>query len=360
MIVQFMTRKGARTVAMGGRPASGPMQAASGTRGARAYSSSSLDGDMVVVGLVDQEVANKTLPPIPPNAQTRDPGLWSAAYFNLRDQIREDELQNDDAVPLQFKYEAADCRLYYTLRSLYSMTQQWTDAHDTAWGDGSRCVSGSTDYSTTGQTDPAHKPLPPGPSRRAPVVPQDLHASPFPRELRRQPIILPGLHIRGRHHRLLPALDEAHHPLHQRPVRGQHEVHGGQSQMPQEDGRATGARQGLLARLPRRGRLRLLQEQHGALVQAVRVARAQAEHRAGIRQRGRGRQQCVGRGRAAQAEVVFGAVPAYVCDQDAWGVPHLMEGLVYRGICNVCWDRFIPILYNEYNTIPKIRIRPVR
>ncbi|KAK8127353.1 Peptidase S41 family protein [Apiospora sp. TS-2023a] len=160
MFVELMTRKGARTVAMGGRPATGPMQAASGSRGARAYSSSSLDGDMAVAGLVDPDVANKTLPNIPPNAQTRDPGLWSAAYFNLRDQIREDEFKNDDAVPLQFKYEAADCRLYYTLRNMYNMTQQWTDAHDAAWGDGSRCVEGSTGYSTTGQTDPAHKPPP--------------------------------------------------------------------------------------------------------------------------------------------------------------------------------------------------------
>ncbi|KAK8052192.1 hypothetical protein PG993_003577 [Apiospora rasikravindrae] len=159
MFVELMTRKGARTIAMGGRPASGPMQAASGSRGARAYSSDSLDADLAVAGIVD-EAANQTLPNIPPNAKTRDPGLWSAAYFNLRDQIREDEFRSGDAVPLQFKYEAADCRLYYTLRNLYNMTQQWTDAHDAAWGDGSRCVAGSTGYSTTGQQDPANKPPP--------------------------------------------------------------------------------------------------------------------------------------------------------------------------------------------------------
>ncbi|KAK8042835.1 peptidase s41 family protein [Apiospora phragmitis] len=84
-------------------------------------------------GLVD-DLANRTLPNIPPNSKTRDAGLWSAAYFNLRDQIREDEFRSDAAVPLQFKCEAADCRLYYTLRNLYNMTQQWTDAHDAAWG----------------------------------------------------------------------------------------------------------------------------------------------------------------------------------------------------------------------------------
>ncbi|KAK7996826.1 3-deoxy-7-phosphoheptulonate synthase [Apiospora arundinis] len=176
LFVELMTRKGARTVVMGGRPASGPMQAASGSRGARAYSSIALDLDFVVAGLVDEE-ANHTLPNIPANGVTRDPGLWSYAYFNLRDQIREDELKRDDAVPLQFRYEAADCRLYYTLRNLYNMTQQWTDVHDAAWGDGpSRCVAGSTGYSTTPGQQGEHAKNPP------PVSPLAEQHRPFPKD----------------------------------------------------------------------------------------------------------------------------------------------------------------------------------
>ncbi|KAK8119573.1 Peptidase S41 family protein ustP [Apiospora kogelbergensis] len=164
LFVELMTRKGARTVVMGGRPDSGPMQAASGSRGARAYSSTALDADFAVAGIVD-EVANQTLPNIPSNGVMRDPGLWSSAYFNLRDQIREEELKSDAAVPLQFRYEAADCRLYYTLRNLYNMTQQWTDVHEAVWGEGPRCVAGSTGYSTTPgqQSDPSKKPPPVSP-----------------------------------------------------------------------------------------------------------------------------------------------------------------------------------------------------
>lgn len=133
------------------------MQAASGTRGALAYSARLLDNDLAWAGLLDA-TANRTFPNIPPNNQYRDSGIWTTSFgINLRDQIREDELGRDDAVPLQFKYEAADCRLYYTLYNLYSMPRQWRDVAAAAWNDSSLCVDGSTGFSTTGRNMPKNK-----------------------------------------------------------------------------------------------------------------------------------------------------------------------------------------------------------
>lgn len=150
---------------MGGRPNTGPMQAASGSRGAASYSSNYLDWDMEWAGQLDPE-ANRTLPVIPPNGQLRNSGIWTMyAGVTLRDQIRQsDDNDTEAGVPLQFRYEAADCRLYYTLRNIYNMTQQWHDVAAAAWTDPSMCVEGSTGYSTTGQSASARKPPVPDPA----------------------------------------------------------------------------------------------------------------------------------------------------------------------------------------------------
>lgn len=142
---------GVRTVVVGGRPTAGPMQAASGTRGARVYSADALDSDFEFASSVNQ-TANSSLP------QVRDSGMFTIyAGFNLRDQIRP-----NDTEPLQFKYEAADCRLYYTLANVYNMSQLWRDTARAIWDDPSLCVADSTGYTTSGSnTTHTAKPPPP-------------------------------------------------------------------------------------------------------------------------------------------------------------------------------------------------------
>ncbi|KAF1840462.1 peptidase S41 family protein [Cucurbitaria berberidis CBS 394.84] len=151
LFVEFMTRAGVRTVVAGGRPSDGPMQAVSGNRGATSYAATSLDVDMRYARSIDtyvEENANATIP------EVREPGMYFRyASFNLRDQIRKDE-----KTPLQFKYEAADCRIYYTLANLYNMTQTWYDVAAAAFVDSSLCVKGSTGFSTTNNTSPTAPP----------------------------------------------------------------------------------------------------------------------------------------------------------------------------------------------------------
>ncbi|KAF1946298.1 peptidase S41 family protein [Clathrospora elynae] len=151
VFLEMMTRAGVRTIVAGGRPIKGPMQAASGNRGAASYAISSLDDDMAYARSIDtyvEEDANATIP------EVRESGMfYLSASFNLRDQVRA-----NDTTPLQFKYEAADCRIYYTLANLYNMTQLWYDVSTAAFVDSSLCVEGSTGFSTTNNTTPSAPP----------------------------------------------------------------------------------------------------------------------------------------------------------------------------------------------------------
>ena len=89
---------------------------------------------------------------------------YSTIYgsFNLRDQIRKGE-----AIPLQFKYEAADCRIYYTKANIYNMTRLWHDVAAAAFEDPSLCVEGSQGFSTTNNTNPK---APPKPAAQQPIL----------------------------------------------------------------------------------------------------------------------------------------------------------------------------------------------
>jgi hypothetical protein len=149
LFVEMMTRAGVKTVVAGGRPGTGPMQVVAGTRGAVSYSIFDLDEDMSYA----RDIDSTTHALIP---EVRDTGIYAeAAGVNLRDQIRK-----DDTTPLQFKYEAADCRIYYTHANVYNITQLWRDVATAAFVDTSKCVEGSRSFSTTNNTNPSPPPIP--------------------------------------------------------------------------------------------------------------------------------------------------------------------------------------------------------
>jgi hypothetical protein len=142
---------GVRTLAVGGRPSPGPMQAVSGSRGARSYDASELDADFT---FVSSTIENDTAAALLPNRS--DTGMWiNTAGINIRDQVRE-----NDATPLQFKYEAADCRIYYTLANVFNMSRLWRDAAAAAWDDPSLCVQGSTGFPSARNTSSTQSPPP--------------------------------------------------------------------------------------------------------------------------------------------------------------------------------------------------------
>ncbi|PSN72087.1 hypothetical protein BS50DRAFT_516100 [Corynespora cassiicola Philippines] len=140
LFVEFMAHQaGVRTISVGGRPIEGPMQTVGGNRGATVYTADRIDYDILALNdtLENEEAFSRT-------PDRDDTGMWiNYASVNIRDQMRK-----NDTTPLQFKYEASQCRIYYTLANVYNMSQLWRDAAAATWDDPSLCVENSIGYAT--------------------------------------------------------------------------------------------------------------------------------------------------------------------------------------------------------------------
>ncbi|KAN0113262.1 hypothetical protein V8E51_006213 [Hyaloscypha variabilis] len=141
---------GVRVVVAGGRPSTGPMQAPSGSRGALIYNTYELDSDISFAQtLLDQQGLGESASFLPNRTEALEVFVTFAS-INLRDEVR-----RGDTIPLQFAYDAADCRIFYTPQTVYNYTALWQYAADAIWSNSSLCVAGSTGYANTGtnQTD---------------------------------------------------------------------------------------------------------------------------------------------------------------------------------------------------------------
>ena len=82
--------------------------------------------------------ANLTEVPILRNA-----GVVSIMNLNIADNIR---LGDETETPLQFIFQAADCRLFYTPEMMFDATVAWRAAARVLNGDFSACVEDSTNH----------------------------------------------------------------------------------------------------------------------------------------------------------------------------------------------------------------------
>lgn len=141
---------GIRTIALGGRPMNKPMQAIGGVRGSQLSSNAENKGlitDFVRAASRDregQDLLRQVERPIP---QIQDPPVLpfmedpaNGGTVNSRNAYSGDDV---DGFPLHFKYEAANCRLFYTQKMVMDPAESWRQAAKIAWGNGT-CVSGST------------------------------------------------------------------------------------------------------------------------------------------------------------------------------------------------------------------------
>jgi len=144
LFVEMMHHEaGVRVVAAGGRPVPGPMQAASGSRGAAIYSTDDLDSDVEFAQEIIEFDDSSANPYFLPNRTTELTFSITFASINLRDQVRPNE-----TTPLQFAYEAADCRIFYTPKTFYNYSALWQYAADAIWTNPSLCVNGSTGFAS--------------------------------------------------------------------------------------------------------------------------------------------------------------------------------------------------------------------
>jgi hypothetical protein len=125
------------------------MQGVSGSRGASIYYTDELDSDIQFTQeiLQDSIFDSSMSPYFLPNRTTELTVQVTYASINLRDQVRENE-----TVPLQFAYEAADCRIFYTPHTFYNYSALWQYAADAIWTNPSLCVNGSTGFASKPNT----------------------------------------------------------------------------------------------------------------------------------------------------------------------------------------------------------------
>ncbi|KID62943.1 Peptidase S41 family protein ustP [Metarhizium brunneum] len=163
---------GIRTIALGGRPLNKPMQAIGGVKGTQVFANAEIqnitaDAVRKSAGQARQQSA-RSIPSVrdaPLLPLMQEPG--SGGSVNLRNGYSQDDV---DGFPLHFKYQAANCRLFYTSKMLTDVAETWRRAALVAFRNGT-CVPGSTVNSdgTMGAKAPEFDPDVRG---RAPGVPR--------------------------------------------------------------------------------------------------------------------------------------------------------------------------------------------
>jgi hypothetical protein len=138
-----------RQIALGGRPQTGPMQGVGGVKGGQlgAFEGIALltAGGATLTAQSAQTFNSQFGSDVVETAlQALDRGVPGAGAVNYRNSIREED---DSLTPLQYLYEAADCRLWYTRDVLVSQQALWQSIAAVAFeGEDGACVEGSTGH----------------------------------------------------------------------------------------------------------------------------------------------------------------------------------------------------------------------
>ena len=143
---------GVRSITLGGRPQVGPMQGVAGSKGAQVYTFGTITEivsalPQALMAMVKKGLTPPALPPLEyiPNVFSKYPlgdskTMASGSRFNLRNNMHDGDTTY---TPLQFIYEASNCKLFYTPSDIYDISGLWERVAEVAWGTG-KCVSGSS------------------------------------------------------------------------------------------------------------------------------------------------------------------------------------------------------------------------
>lgn len=136
---EFLTKQGGvKTIALGGRSNNNPIQAIGGVKGTNNYGYAyiQVQAQAAVLLAENQSVYNTSVlreyyDEIVFNRAAVSPGV------NVRDGLK---YEDDSGIALQFIYEEADCRLFYTPEMTVDITAVWKSAADAQWGGSGKCV----------------------------------------------------------------------------------------------------------------------------------------------------------------------------------------------------------------------------
>ncbi|KAL9121300.1 MAG: hypothetical protein Q9187_002143 [Circinaria calcarea] len=176
VFAEFMkTQAKVKSVTFGGRPNNkGSMQAVGGTKGTQVVSFASIFQFIGIAAGLDlsssiqqvREYISEKLGATDLAKISTYPILRStSAVLNFKSNIR---MNDTTLTPLQFVYEAADCRLWYTPRMINDISEIWRAAAQAAWNSSSLCIGRSTndplsisDNNQTMDSDPSSAASPP-------------------------------------------------------------------------------------------------------------------------------------------------------------------------------------------------------
>lgn len=144
---------GVKYVSMGGRSRSGITQAVGGVKG-----TNDLPWDYIqaLVALTyefssnaEKASLNKTTLAQYDSIVPFERAAPNTAYnVNFRDGIKNGDTSQ---TPLQFVYEAADCRILYTAAMTVDITAAWKAVADSAWNGKNKCIAGNIAVSGSGK-----------------------------------------------------------------------------------------------------------------------------------------------------------------------------------------------------------------
>ncbi|SCO88942.1 uncharacterized protein FRV6_13070 [Fusarium oxysporum] len=150
IFVNLMTNiGGVRALPFGGHPNGQPMQIMGGVQGSQTLTFDNTATVVSAVKAVYRETSeklefmtkeeNERLMKVAPRPLDEFPIKLRSGQVNFLNAYQE----GDHDLPLQFQYQAGDCRLYYTAENIYHPETIWKSAKEAIWGNGS-CVKGST------------------------------------------------------------------------------------------------------------------------------------------------------------------------------------------------------------------------
>lgn len=158
IFVDQMVSKGVRTVAVGGRPRAGVMQAIGGIKGSEVLDLSDIDSMATTAASLLADSISSGSPILSDQNQTRFsevnpiplidfpmPISGSLNYLNTY-------TADDETTPTQFTYEAANCHIFYTAETLYQPSTTWALAANATWGS-AQCVGGIQPNTNLGEYD---------------------------------------------------------------------------------------------------------------------------------------------------------------------------------------------------------------
>ncbi|KAF1961359.1 hypothetical protein CC80DRAFT_500635 [Byssothecium circinans] len=154
IFAELMREQGkVHTIFIGGRPQAGPAQGVGGSKGVQVLPMDNIQADMIkalertldVYGKETAEYMNNTA--VGALAATTQLLKRSAHYNSENINGAVNSLNNyrqgdKTDTPLEFVYEAADCRIFDTFESFFDPAVLWKRAVDVKWGE-AKCVEGS-------------------------------------------------------------------------------------------------------------------------------------------------------------------------------------------------------------------------